>query len=197
MLKKLSVLAFCAVSSFAMHNAEININDTDLELGLNFDMGQFNDAIQPETMFVGMKFLNGDESNADPENVDIDPLYEVNFLSIHAIGNQGMSLGMGVKFEYTQTQTQNFSALPLGLEAAYKLPLKEFVPMRLHGALYFAPKSLAFSDADNYLEYRIDYNAEIIPHGNLVVGYRHIETNYKAADLTFNSSIYFGFKIGF
>jgi len=197
MLKKLSVLALCAVSSFAMHNAEININDTDLEVAFSFDMGQFNDVIEPETMFLGAKFLNGDESNADPRHVNIDPFYEVNFLSMHTIGNQGMSLGMGVKFEYTQTQTQNFSALPLGLEAAYKMPFRDLVPMRLHGAIYFAPKSLAFSDADNYLEYRIDYNAEIIPHGNIVVGYRHIETNYEVADLTYNSSIYFGFKIGF
>ncbi len=192
MLKKLSVLAFCAVSSFAMHNAEININDTDLEIGLNFDMGQFNDAIKPETMFLGAKFLNGDESNSDVTE-NLDPFYEVNFLSMHAIGNQGMSLGMGVKFNHTQ----DFSSLPLGLEAAYKLPIQNLVPMRLHGALYFAPKSLAFSDGDNYLEYRIDYNIEIIPHGNLVLGYRHIETNYQVADFNYNSSVYFGFKIGF
>jgi len=192
MLKKLSVLAFCAVSSFAMHNAEININDTDLEIGLNFDMGQFNDAIEPETMFVGAKFLNGDESNSDATG-NLDPFYEVNFLSMHAIGDQGMSLGMGVKFNHTQ----NYSSLPLGLEAAYKLPIQNLVPMRLHGALYFAPRSLSFSDADSYLEYRIDYNVEIIPHGNLIVGYRHIETNYQVVDFKYNSSIYFGFKIGF
>ncbi len=193
MLKKLSVLAFCAVSSFAMHNAQININDTDLEMSFAFDMGQFNNAIEPNTMFLGAKFLNGDETNSDNDNADLDPIYEVNFLTMHEIGNQGMSLGMGIKYNHTQ----NYTTLPLGLEAAYKLPVQDLVPMRLHAAIYFAPRSLSFSDADSYLEYRIDYNVEIIPHGNLVVGYRHIDTNYQVADFTYNSSAYFGFQIDF
>ena len=190
------MLSAAAASAFAMHTAEININDTDLEVNAKFDMGQFNDAVEPETMYLGAKFLNGDESNADVSgggSVKLDPLYEVNFLAIHAVGNQGMSLGMGVKFNHTQ----NYSSLPLGLEFAYELPLKDLVPMKLEGALYFAPRSLAFSDADSYLEYRLDYNVEIIPHGDIVVGYRHIETNYKNLDFVYNASIYFGFKIGF
>jgi hypothetical protein len=192
MLKKISVLAFCAVSSFAMHNAEININDTDLEIGAQFDMGQFNDAIEPETMFLGAKFLNGDESNSDTK-IHLDPFYEVSFLSMNAIGNKGMSLGMGVKVNHTK----KFTALPLGLEASYILPFQDLVPMRLHASLYFAPRSLAFSDGDSYLEYRLDYNVAIIPHGNLVVGYRHMDTNYKTVDCNYNASLYFGFKIGF
>jgi len=194
MLKKLTMLSACVASAFAMHTAEININDTDLELSAKFDMGQFNDAVEPETMYLGAKFLNGDESNADSiSGAKLDPYYEVNFLSIHSVGNQGMSLGMGVKFNHTQ----NHSSLPLGLEFGYKLPIQNLVPMKLNGCIYFAPRSLAFSDADSYLEYRLDYNVEIIPHGNIVVGYRHLETNYQNLDFVYNSSIYFGFKIGF
>ena len=40
MLKKISLITVCAVSVFAMHNAEININDKDLEIGARLDMGQ-------------------------------------------------------------------------------------------------------------------------------------------------------------
>jgi len=196
MLKKLAMMSICAASAFAMHTAEININDTDLEVNAQLDMGQFNTAIEPETMFVGFKFLNADESNSDfgdSDNGDIDPLYEVNFLSTHAVGNKGLSLGMGVKANYTK----DFVSIPLGLEAAYTLPIENIVPIRFHASAYFAPKALAFRDAESFLEYRADVAVEIIPHGDLIVGYRNIDTNYENDDFNYNASVYFGFKIGF
>jgi hypothetical protein len=193
MLKKLTMMGACAASAFAMHTAEININDTDLEVNAQLDMGQFNAALEPETMYVGFKFLNADESNSDYEDSDIDPMYEVNFLSIHALGDQGFKLGMGVKANYTK----DFVSVPLGLEAVYNLPFENVIPIYLHGSVYFAPKALAFRNADSFLEYRADIGVEIIPHGDLVVGYRHIDTNYEDSDFSYNSSIYFGFKIGF
>jgi len=39
MLKKLTMLSVCAASAFALHTAEININNKDLEVGAQFDMG--------------------------------------------------------------------------------------------------------------------------------------------------------------
>ena len=54
MLKKITLLLVTSLSLFAMHSAELNINQKDLEAGLKFDIGQFNDNVEPETMFVGL-----------------------------------------------------------------------------------------------------------------------------------------------
>lgn len=195
MLKKISIIAFFAVSAFAMHSGELNINTRDLEVSAKFDMGQFNNAIEPHTMFLGGKFLNADEKHSSPESVDLKPYFELNALLMQEIGNQGMSIGMGVKINFAE----NYSAIPLGLEFAYKLPAPDLIPMQLNGSLYYAPSVLSMRDADNYLEYRISFDVEIIKNGYVTIGYRNLDTNYEGNnnDFTYNESFYAGFKIGF
>ena len=195
MLKKISIIAFLAVSAFAMHSGEININDKDLELSARLDMGQFNDNIEPDTMFVGGRFLNADRDNSSDNPSSLDPYYEVNFLMMREIGNKGMRMGMGAKVNHTK----NYTTIPLGLEFSYKIPAPDLIPMYLNGSLYYAPSVLSFSDADDFLEYRISYDVEVIENGFVTVGYRNIDTDYDVANgtLNYNSSFYIGFKIGF
>ncbi len=202
MLKKITLLSAITASAFAMHTGEININNKDLELSAKFDMGQFNDAVEPNTMFLGGKFLNADNEHSDNKNAShFDPYYEVNFLMMRPIGNQGMRIGMGAKVNHVK----DFTSLPLGLQFAYKIQAPTLVPMHLNGELYYAPSALAFEKADDFLEYRLSYDIEIIKNGNITLGYRKLETNYDGlygyaahgGDFTYNSSWYVGFKIGF
>jgi len=197
MLKKTTLIALYAASAFAMHSGEININNKDLEIGVKFDLGQFNTAIEPDTMYVGGKFINADGDHATDKPADLDPYFELNFLMMRAVGNQGMSIGMGTKAAFSE----HYLAIPLGLEFAYELPVTDFVPMYLHGSLYYAPSVLCMSDADSYLEYRISYDVEVIKNGLITLGYRNIDTNYdnsgSKVDFTYNDSFYVGFKIGF
>lgn len=198
MLKKLSLIILSVVSAYAMHSGEININNKDLEIGAKFDLGQFNNAVEPDTMFVGGKFINADGDHASPNTSELDPYFELNFLMMQAVGNQGMSIGMGAKFNFTE----NYSAIPLGLEFSYKIPVIDFVPMSLNGSLYYAPSVLCMRDADSYLEYRISYDVEVIKNGLITIGYRNMDTNYEntngnRVDFTYNESFYVGFKIGF
>ena len=178
MLKKLSLIILSVVSAYAMHSGEININNKDLEIGAKFDLGQFNPAVEPDTMFIGGKFINADGDHA--ENYlgnkvnDLDPYLELNFLMMQAVGDQGMSIGMGAKLNFTE----NYSAVPLGLEFTYKLPVVDFVPMYLNGSLYYAPSVLCMRDADSFLEYRLSYDAEVIKNGYITIGYRNIDTNW-------------------
>jgi len=95
MLKKITLLSLCAASAFAMHSGEININNKDLEIGAKFDLGQFNNAVEPDTVFVGGKFINADEDHAKEKQNSLDPYFELNFLMMQAVGDQGMSIGMG------------------------------------------------------------------------------------------------------
>jgi len=196
MLKKTALLGLCSLSAFAMHTAEVNLNNKDIEGSLRFDMGQFNPALAPETYMLGVRVLHGDDSHGDAR--DNDPLVEVNFLlqnSFRAVS--GLTLGMGVKLDYTETGSQTYLAMPLGLEASYRLPGNLAVPLRLSSSLYYAPSSLAFDDADSYFEFRAGIDAEIVENGYIVAGYRTIDTDYDRADMNYNHSVYAGFRFAF
>ena len=193
MLKIISLMAFLSVSLFALHTGEINLNDKDLEIGARLDMGQFIDNVEPDTTFVGGKFLNASEDNSGNKNVNLDPYAEVNFLMMRAIGDKGVKLGMGVKLNYTK----DYSTMPIGVEFDYKMPFSNLIPMYLNGSVYYAPQVLSFIQAKHYLEYRIGYDFELIENGKITVGYRAMDTDYKNYNFSYNSSIYFGFKISF
>jgi len=193
MLKKVTLLTASALTAFAMNTGEININNKDLEISGQFDIGQFNDAVEPDTMFVGAKFINADADHSDDEHADIDPYFEASFLMMRPIGDQSMKIGMGAKVNFTK----DFMSIPLGLQFAYNLPVKAYFPMYLNGELYYAPSVLSFSDADSFLEYRLSLDLEIIDNGRVTFGYRSIDTNYEAGDFTYNAYWYIGFKVNF
>ena len=197
MLKKITLLALSSAAAFAMHNAEININNKDLELGARLDMGQFNDSLHPDSVFVGMKFLKGDGDHSDIDSANIKDFYEMNFLMQRRMGSSDFTLGLGVKMNHTE----NFTSIPLGIEAKYKLPVGDVIPMYLGGSFYFAPEVLTMADGNNFLEFRVQLDVEVIPNANIIAGYRSIDTNYEYAgvnhDVNYNQSAYIGFKFAF
>ncbi|MEN4044731.1 YfaZ family protein [Sulfurimonas sp. NW15] len=191
MLKKITLMAVSAVAVFAMNSASININNEDLELNANLDVGQFNENVEPETMFVGVRFLDADNAN----RVNNEALYEVSFLMKKEVGESDLSVGLGIKANYTK----DYRTLPLGIVFEYALPSATVVPMALHADVYYAPKVLSFDKANKYFEYRVECDAEVIDHGHVVLGYRHIRTDYDdlRGNFTYNASGYIGFKFEF
>lgn len=193
MLKKLALLSVSAASAFALHNAEININNKDLEVAAQLDIGQFNRNVKPDTLFVGARFLNADEEHSDDDRADLNPLLEANLLKIEEL-TRGLRLGLGVKGIWTK----NYAAIPLGVEGKYTLDTRDYVPFHFNVGIYYAPQVLALRDADSYLEARFSVDVEIIQNGNITLGYRTIETNYEnEADFTYNRSAFIGFKLNF
>ena len=199
MLKKIIIISIGAVSAFALHTAEININDKDLEVNAQFDMGQFNQNIEPNTFFVGGRYIKADAENSGDKYSDIDPLLEANFLLMKKVGNSGFRLGIGTKINYTQLSALDFVSVPLGVEGTYTIPVQKLIPIHLNAAVYYAPKVLAFKDAKDYLETRFSVDFELIKNGSVTVGYRKIETNYDVSggDFRYNRSAYLGFKFKF
>jgi len=195
MLKKIIIISFMAISAFATHSVELNLNEKDLEVSGKVDMGQFNFAVEPNTTFVGAKFLKAHEDHSSNKNASLDPYYELNFLMMRDISSSGMRVGMGVKLNYTN----KFSTLPLGLEMEYQIPSTRTIPIYINGAFYYAPQVLSFHDADGFLEYRISVDVELIENGRMTFGYRNLDTDYNGASSSFNynDSWYVGFKIGF
>ena len=195
MLKKIIIIAVTAVLAFANHTVELNLNEKDLEVAGRVDMGQFNMAVEPNTTFVGARFLKAHEDHSSNKNVSLDPYYELNFLMMRDIANSGMRAGMGVKLNYTN----KFSTLPLGLEMEYQIPTSRTIPIYINGTFYYAPQVLSFHDADGFLEYRVSVDIELIENGRITFGYRNLDTNYNApfGSFNYNDSWYVGFKIGF
>ena len=191
MLRKITLMATSVAAAFAMNSASININNEDLELNANLDIGQFNENVEPETMFIGVKCLDADNSN----RVNDDALYELSFLMKKEMGESGLNVGLGIKTNYTK----DYTTLPLGVVFEYGLPSITVVPMSLRANIYYAPKVLSFRDANKYFEYRLEYDAEIIEHGHVIVGYRHIKTDYDdvRGTFTYNASAYVGFNFEF
>ena len=189
--------AITVTSAMALHIGEININNKDIEAQLRLDMGQFNDQLDPHTTFVGFRYLNAREEHSD---YDDDPrLYEINALMQREVGSlQALTLGMGIKLDYIDMGSDDFTAIPLGLEASYRLPFDEFIPLYVGGLIYYAPEVLSFQDAKQYLEYKVNIDVEIIDNGFITTGYRYIETKYKhGSSKDLNAAWFIGFKVGF
>lgn len=201
MLKKIGLLIALSVSVFAVHNGEININNTDLEVGLKLDMGQFRETVEPNTMFVGAKYIKPDRAAVyGNTNETLEAYYEVNFLIMKEVGDAGVDFGMGIKVNHTK----DFESSPLGMEIAYKLPVTDSVPMKINALVYYAPQVLTYSDGASYLEYRVSFDAELIENSFITIGYRSITPTYidnvigtNSEVFNYNSSLYFGFKLGF
>jgi len=197
MLRKISLVSVSAVSVFAMHSFEINISDKDLGVYTKFDMGQFVDTIRPDSTIVGFSFLNADEDHSDGKIKNIKPFYNISFLKKRELGDSDISLGLGIKANYTT----HFSTLPLGAEVDYKLPVGDVVPMHLSMLAYYAPEVLSMLDAREYLELGINLSIEVIPDGFISFGYRRLETNYEFdsynKDSLYNESGYLGYKFKF
>jgi len=200
MFKKLGLILTMSISVFAMHSAEININEKDLEFGLSLDMGQYNRNVEPDTTFAGVKYLNASDENSENENgnvADIKYFLEFSFLIKQEIRNSGLKFGLGVKANTSKVADEIFMSIPIGIDVSYELPLKNFIPVEIGGEIYYAPQSLSFLDAESFVETRLGLRLEVIERASIFVGYRNLNTNYKLVRVTYNRAAYFGFNFEF
>jgi hypothetical protein len=196
MLKKIVLGALISTASFAANQAEINVNNKEVEGQIRFDMSK-SGMNAPAGAFIGARILNGHEENSDRIG-NTDPLMEVSFMVLRPVeGVTGLSLGLGIKGEYTKIESGHFAAIPFGLEADMKLPLSTPFPLYVGGALYYAPSVLTFRDGDEYFESRIHLDIEPIPNARIEIGYRNIETDLKSRNVTYNDAWYFGMRLDF
>jgi hypothetical protein len=191
MLKKIGLLSSAAVMAFAFNSASLNVNDKDIELGGRLDVGQLNYAVQPNTVFIGARYLSGNQSHSSFASNN-NSYYEVSFLMLKRVPNTALKLGLGFKLNHTQANiaggTRNFTSIPLGVNANYRLPTNFYVPLFLDGSIYYAPEDLSMSDANNFFAYRIHLDAEVIQNGYVQLGYRSINTNYKVNSVTYKEN---------
>lgn len=196
MLKTIVLGTLISATAFAANQAEININNKEIEGQIRFDMSK-SGMNAPEGAYLGVRILNGDESNSDRIG-NIDPLMEVSFMVQRPVEQvPGLAIGLGIKGEYTKFDGDDYAAIPLGLEADMKLPFADSIPVYVGGALYYAPSVLSFRDGEDYLETRIHLDVELIKNGRIEVGYRMIDTDVKNRDVTYNDAWYLGMRLDF
>lgn len=200
MLKKLTAIMAMATSLFAMHEAELNLNNYDLEAQLNFDVGQFNPAVQPDAVFVGMRYLHGSHQHNDSDLDKDHDLFDGHFfVQQRPPTAPDLLLGLGAKFVYTTIEKEDFYALPLGLAVRYTLPLDLPVPISIGGDIYYSPQVLSFGRAKNFMEYHIGADIMLIDRAGITAGYRKVDTDYDLdnGDLIFNETWFVGVKFRF
>lgn len=196
MLVKIMTAALISSAAFAANQAELNVNNKELEGQIRIDMKQMGIS-SLEGSFIGARILNGDESNSDRIG-NTKPLMEVSFLVQRPVEQvPGLAIGLGIKGEYTKFDGNHYAAIPLGIEADMKLPFADTIPFYVGGALYYAPSVLSFRDGEDYLETRIHLDVEPIKNARIELGYRMIDTNVKNRDVTYNDAWYFGMRIDF
>ncbi|MDP2078984.1 MAG: YfaZ family outer membrane protein [Sulfuricurvum sp.] len=196
MLVKIMTAVLISSAAFAANQAELNVNNKELEGQIRIDMKQMGIS-SLEGSFIGARILNGDESNSDRIG-NTKPLMEVSFLVQRPVEQvPGLAIGLGIKGEYTKFDGNHYAAIPLGIEADMKLPFADTIPFYVGGALYYAPSVLSFRDGEDYLEARIHLDVEPIKNARIELGYRMIDTNVKNRDVTYNDAWYFGMRIDF
>lgn len=200
MLKKLLLLVALASSLLAMHEVELNLNNYDLDARLNLDMGQFNPSVNPDTFFLGARYLHGSHQHSSDDLSKDEELYDAHFFVQQRLAKQrALTLGLGAKLVYTSVSNLDYYALPLGVRARYDLPLGLPVPFTVGADLYYAPQVLSWSDAKNYLEYDLSLDVRVIDFASMTGGYRKIDTDYDVShgDVTFNEAWFIGVKFRF
>jgi hypothetical protein len=202
MLKTLVTTLALTGSLFAMHEAELNLNNYDLNAKLDLDMGQFNDAVDPDSVFIGGRYLRGShEHNERGDDKDHD-LYDAHFFVKQRLsGAPAFTVGLGAKLVYTSVASYDYNALPIGVHAGYDLPLGLPVPFTLGGSFYYAPEVLSWQDAKNYTEYEVYLDIRLIDRAALTGGYRRIDTDFdvsgETVNFTFNEAWFAGIKFRF
>jgi len=200
MLKKLTMTLALGSSLFAMHEAELDLNNYDLGAKLNFDMGQFTSSVDPDSVFLGAGYLHGShQHNEHADDKDHD-LFDLHFFVKQRLkGSNGLSAGLGTKLAYTTVGGYDYYALPIGVLLDYELPLGLPIPFVLGGSFYYAPEVLSWQDAKNYMEYDVHLDIRLIDRAAVTGGYRRIDTNFDVSggDYTFNEAWFVGVKFRF
>lgn len=184
--KKILLGSFLVSTLLGAQNAvSLNINDEDVEVQTSLDLNNFMSYTSGTLYTFDANYLHSDGDN----------LLGIGFSGENQLqGIYGLRVGLGIKAVFAD----EFAAVPFLAKAAYALPLTNAIPTTtLEISFAYAPEVLSFNEAENYTEFRTQLGMEVIPNIHLFTGYRNIDTDYKAADHTFNESFYLGLKFGF
>jgi hypothetical protein len=186
MKKILSILLLINLQVFAMDRASfgLNINTDDLEVEGRTSLSFTTNDPTYRNFFVDANLINSDET-----------LFGFGvFVENSPINYQNIAFSIGLRTIFSKDDGDSFTAIPIIVGAKARMYLGNLPKSNLGLKFAYAPSPLSFQDADSYFEYRIEVDMSIIENINVYLGYRSIDTNYEKKDLSYNSSLYVGFK---
>ena len=196
MLKKILSIFIILISNIsAYHTVKINMNNEELESGINLDLAQFVDRFPVNRYFLGVDYLY-------IESQDTDYMTSLNFLMKNRLSNfRLITFGLGAKILSTKIGEDNektIFAIPFGIYINFALPIYS-LPVSLSTHIYYSPKPLTFSDGDTYFEQRYELSFEVIEKGQIFIGYRDISATLQnlIENLTITKIPYIGMRFGF
>ncbi len=180
------LLLIINLNIFAMDKASfgLNINTDDLEVEGRTSLAfTTNDPVY-RNFYVDANFINAD-----------DTLFGFGlFVENSPINYQNIAFSIGLRTIFTENGKDSFTAIPIILGAKARMYLGNLPKSNLGVKFAYAPSPLTFQDADSYFEYRVEVDMSIIENINIYLGYRSIDTNYEKRDVSYNDSLYIGFK---
>ena len=188
-------VAFTTLMTSALLLAEsgvgLNINENDFEIEGVLDSRNLAALQTTSTIFqADVNFLNENEENK---------LIGAGIGATNKVeGVEGLEATLGAKFIWAELGKEDFTALPLMAKVRYTFPplMYNIPPVSVEGKMLYAPKVLAFGDSEEYSEFRLGVDVEVIESANIYAGYRNIHTDYKGmGDVLFNNSFYAGIKL--
>lgn len=162
----------------------LDINNDDLELLASVNLNVLTDYEGGTAYFLNAGYLH--TAGDDLASFGISGQNTVQ-------GIEGLTLGLGINI----VMTDNLIGLPLVAKAAYRLPFYAIPTTSLGVSYAFSPKVLTFLDGENYKEFKVEGDMEIISKFHVFTGYRNIKTDYEDYHETFNNSFYGGMKLSF
>jgi len=176
---------------FAESGVGININEYDLELEAVLDSRNLEALQTSSTIYqADVNFLNADESKLLGLGIGATNKVE---------GFEGIEMTFGAKFIWAEVGVNDdFTALPLMAKIRYTFPplMYNIPPVSFEVRGLYAPGSLSFGDSEDYGEFRVAGDIEMINNVKVYAGYRNIHTNYKGITQgLFDNGFYGGLKI--
>ena len=182
-----SLLLAAQLFAFERGSIGLNVNDSDLEIEGRTSLANF--AFNPiyRNFYIDANLISAD-----------DTLTGVGFYVENSPTNYAnILLDIGVRALFSKNHGDSFSALPIYAAAKARLYLGTLPKSHLGFKVAYAPSPLTFQDGDDYLEYRVEADMQVLENVDIYAGYRHIDTNYDTRDVEFNSAGYIGFKFLF
>ncbi|HEX6929333.1 MAG TPA: YfaZ family outer membrane protein [Gammaproteobacteria bacterium] len=125
----------------------------------------------------------------------------VGSLGLHLVDNAGtetspLQVGLGGRLQFIETDPASGAAISLGAWARYNLSgANRFA---IAGSVHFAPSVTSFGDVENYIEYDIRGEYEVLRNGSLYLGYRKVETDFEGIDdVDLDKGLHFGMRFTF
>lgn len=196
MLKKISLVSLILATSlladgqqaFEKGSFGLNINQDDVEVE-----GRGSVSFMTGSPVYSNFFINGNYLNAD------EKVYGLGLSVENSPTNyRNLVFNIGLKTVFSDYENQDFIATPITVGAKARLFLGNIPTTHIGAKFAYAPSPLAYKDAKEYKEYRVEADSNVIENINIYFGYRNIDTDYNSGQTkTVDDSVYGGFKFVF